>query len=70
MFDNITIDANARRASVEYAKARANIDSASNTSRVHRRNARMVAVEVLKGHLEHREGRTIVVFPDQSEARF
>lgn len=70
MFDNITLNPEAKRLSVEYAKARADIDLASNTSRVHRRNARMVAVEVLHGQLVHRNGHTIVVFPDQSEARF
>lgn len=69
MFDNINIDASAPRASVEYAKARAAIDLQAK-SRIQRRNARMAVVSVLHGMLESKEGKTIVVFPDQSEARF
>lgn len=70
MFDHINIDTDTKRASVEYAKARANIDTTGGTSRVHRRDARMKVVEVLRGVLEHRNGHTIVVFPDKSEAKF
>lgn len=69
MFDNIDIDTKAPRASVEYAKARAAIDLQAK-SRIQRRNARMAVVSVLHGMLESKGGRTIVVFPDQSEARF
>lgn len=69
MFDNITIDANASRCSVEYARARASIDAEAK-SRQQRRNARMAVVDVLHGMLESKNGRTIVVFPDQSEAKF
>lgn len=70
MFENININVNTKRASVEYARARANIDAEGNTSRVHRRNARMVVIELLKGTLSHKNGHTIVTFPDTSEARF
>lgn len=70
MFDQINVDPAAKRASVEYAKARANIASEQGVSRVHRRNAKMVVVELLRGNLVHKGGHTIVVFPDNSEARF
>lgn len=69
MFDNYNIDATAARASVEYAKARSHINERA-PSRLIKRNAKMVVVDVLHGVLEHRNGHTIVVFPDKSEAKF
>lgn len=69
MFESISIDPNAQRCSVEYVKARVAIDAEAK-SRQQRRNARMVVVDVLHGMLESKNGRTIVVFPDQSEAKF
>ena len=69
MFDNYNIDVNAPRASVEYAKAREHI-ACHAPSRLIKRNAKMVVVDVLHGVLEHRNGHTIVVFPDKSEAKF
>ena len=69
MFDSIVIDTKAPRASVEYAKARAAIDAEAK-SRMQRRDARMAVVSVLHGMLENKNGKTIVVFPDSSEAKF
>lgn len=71
MFDNININPKAPRLSVEYAKVREAVKEQEGlSSRQVRRQAKLIAVEILHGQLVHKNGHTIVVFPDTTEARF
>lgn len=68
--DQLNLNPKAARLNVEYAKARETVDAQEGLSRMKRRMARMLAIDVLHGELIHRNGHTIVVFPDSTEARF
>lgn len=68
--DSVELNPKAPRLSVEYAKAREAVKEEEHLSRRAKRDALLLAIDVLHGQIVHKNGHTIVVFNDTSEARF